>query len=92
MMKISILDAATLGSDINFDMITSLGETVIYQTTAPGEVEEHIADSEVVIVNKIKLNETNLSNLSNLKLICVAATGYADARFVVVRLSDSLIR
>lgn len=75
-MKISILDAATLGSDMHFDMITALGETEIYQTTAPEEVVDHIGDSEVVVINKIKLNSSNLSKVKNLKLICVAATGY----------------
>ena len=75
-MKISILDSATLGDDMHFDMITSLGETAVYCTTAPDEVVEHIGDAEVVIINKVKLNETNLSLLKNLKLICIAATGY----------------
>lgn len=75
-MKITILDSATLGSDMEYDIFRSLGETVVYKTTAPDEVEEHIGDSHVVIVNKIKLNESNLKNLKNLMLICVAATGY----------------
>ena len=79
-MKISILDAATLGGDMHFDMITSLGETVIYNTTSPAEVVDHIGDADVVIINKVKLNETNLSLLKNLKLICIAATVLRAAR------------
>jgi len=75
-MKISILDAATLGDDMHFGMITSLGETVIYKTTTPEEVTDHIGDADVIVINKIKLNETNLSLVKNLKLICIAATGY----------------
>ena len=75
-MKISVLDASTLGQDLSYDNLFDLGETIIYQTTASGEVEKHIADSDVVIVNKIKLNESNLKNARNLKLICVAATGF----------------
>ena len=75
-MKITILDSATLGSDMKYDVLHSIGQTVIYKTTAPEEVEEHIGDSDVVILNKVKLNESNLKNLKNLKLICVAATGY----------------
>ncbi len=75
-MKISILDSATLGDDMCFDMITSLGETVIYPTTSPEEVVDHIGDAEVIVINKVKLNASNLVFVKNLKLICVAATGY----------------
>ncbi len=75
-MKISVLDASTLGQDLSFEALFSLGETVIYQTTAETEIEIHIGDSDIVIVNKIKLNKDNLKNLHNLKLICVAATGF----------------
>lgn len=75
-MKISFLDAKTLGDDVTFDLFSEIGETVLYPGTMPFEVEDHIADSDVVIVNKIKLNESNLKNARNLKLICLAATGY----------------
>ncbi len=75
-MKISVLDSSTLGDDLDFKQLLDLGETTIYQNTSENEIENHIADSEVVIVNKIKLNKCNLKNANNLKLICVAATGY----------------
>ncbi len=75
-MKISVLDASTLGDDLNFDGLFDLGDTTIYQTTNEKEVENHIADCDTIIVNKIKLNENNLKNAKNLKLICVAATGF----------------
>ncbi len=75
-MKISVLDASTLGQDLSFEGLYALGETIIYQSTAENEVEQHIADSEVVIINKIKLNESNLNNAKKLKLICIAATGF----------------
>lgn len=75
-MKISILDCSTLGEDIDLSPIRALGETAEYGTTPPELVAERIADSDVVVINKIKLNETNLSEAKELKLICVAATGY----------------
>ncbi len=75
-MKIVMLDTKTLGDDIGFSEIDSLGELVIYPSTAPHEVAERICDCDVVILNKIKLNSTNLENAKNLKLICVTATGY----------------
>lgn len=75
-MKITVLDKSTLGEDIDLSPIYALGEVVVFETTAPDEVSDRISDSDVVIINKIKLNESNLSKASNLKLICVAATGY----------------
>ncbi len=74
-MKIVILDADTLGKDIDLSIFDALGETVIYNMTAPKEVAERIKGADAVIINKVKLNEENLEN-SGIKLICIAATGY----------------
>ncbi|MBQ7097323.1 MAG: hydroxyacid dehydrogenase [Clostridia bacterium] len=75
-MKIAILDKATLGEDIDLSAIRALGETYEHQGTSPEEMTEHIGDADVIVVNKIKCNESTLENAKNLKLICVAATGY----------------
>ena len=75
-MKITILDAGTLGSDINLTPLRSFGTTEEYISTAPEDVAVRISDCDVVVINKIKLNETNLPYAKNLRLICVAATGY----------------
>ncbi len=75
-MKIAILDAATLGTDIDLSPIRALGETYEYPSTAAVEMTEHVADADVIVVNKIKCNEATLGGSKNLKLICVAATGY----------------
>lgn len=75
-MKITLLDAKTLGNDISFDCISEIGEVVVFPTTSADDVEKNIADSDVIIINKIKLNETNLKGAKNLKQICIAATGY----------------
>ena len=78
-MKITVLDGATLGNDLlsvlpNF--FNEFGELEVHLTTAPEKVADRISDTDIIIVNKIKLNESNLSNAKNLKLICVCATGY----------------
>ena len=75
-MKITVLDAKTLGDDLDLSPLSSVGETEIYENTPPELVAERIADSEVVIINKVKLNESNLSGAKKLRLICIAATGY----------------
>ncbi len=74
-MKITVLDAATLGSDVNLQPFYKTGEVTLFQTTPEENVAERIAESDVVCVNKIKLNESNLKG-SSVHLICVAATGY----------------
>ena len=75
-MKITVLDSATLGEDLDLSPLNSVGETEIYKNTAPEEVAERIKDSDAVVINKIKLNESNLASAKNLKIICVAATGF----------------
>lgn len=75
-MKITVLDADTLGKDLDFSGLNSLGETTIYPMTPPDAVADRISDADVVIINKVKLNESNLKDVKNLKLICVFATGY----------------
>lgn len=75
-MKISILDIATLGDDLNFNSIHSLGDVTVYDITKQEEVIERIKDAEVLILNKVKLNSENLPYAKNLKLICITATGF----------------
>lgn len=76
-MNIAILDAATLGADMEFSAFEKMGTTHVFQGTAPGQVKMRLAETQadVAVINKIKLNEHNLADTS-VKLICVAATGY----------------
>ena len=75
-MKIVFLDAATIGDDLTYESFKELGEVVVYPTTNEEEFESHIDGAEVVVINKLKLNATNLPGAKNLKLICLAATGF----------------
>ncbi len=75
-MKIVVLDAKTLGDDISLDILKKAGECTFYKETAPSEIRERIIDADVLVLNKLKLNEGNLADAENLKLICVTATGY----------------
>ena len=75
-MKIVFLDAKTLGDDIDLSAVYELGDVCIHENTPQNEVENAISDADVVVLNKLKLNESNLANAKNLKLICVTATGY----------------
>ena len=75
-MKISVLDIKTLGNDLDFSRIHSLGEVTIYDLTTQEQVIERIREPEVLILNKVKLNKDNLPYAKNLKLVCITATGY----------------
>ena len=75
-MKITVLDAKTLGSDIDLSVFDEIGETTVYTSTDINEVEERVSECDVIVVNKIKLGEHNLAKADHLKLICVTATGY----------------
>lgn len=75
-MHIVMLDAKTLGEGVTFDALKAAGNLSVYPLTAPEDIPARIADADVVIVNKIRLNESNLGGAKQLKLICVAATGY----------------
>ncbi len=75
-MKITVLDAKTLGEDLPLTPLEELGECEVFETTEACEVAERIKCCDVVVLNKIKLNESNLKAAKNLKLICVTATGY----------------
>ena len=75
-MKISILDASTLGGDLDLSVFEKYGEVSIFGTTAPEDVEKNISDSDVIVINKIKVNAANLKNATNLKLILEMATGF----------------
>ena len=75
-MKIVVLDAATLGADTDLSPLMGLGTVTVWDTTAPEEIPERIADTEVIVSNKVRLMEPVLRNAKNLKLICLCATGY----------------
>lgn len=47
----------------------------VYGTTKPEETAYRVADADIVVTNKVLLDETVIAQASRLKLICVAATG-----------------
>lgn len=76
MLNICVLDAATLGEDLDLTPLSRVGQVRIFATTDPEEVAERLVDCDIVLINKIKLGASNLKWATRLKLICVAATGY----------------
>lgn len=74
-MKIVFLDAKSIGEDIDLSGFDKLGEVVKYDFSTPDEVPERVRDTDVIIVNKAPINEQTVGCATNLKLVCVTATG-----------------
>lgn len=75
-MNVAVLDAATLGQDLDLSLFKKYGDLTVYPSTSPQEIEAHLTNVHVAILNKIKLGEAQLSKAVDLKLICIAATGF----------------
>lgn len=70
------LDLASLGDDINTQQLAQCDvEWAFYPETAPDQVDQRIADADIVITNKVVLTAEMISSAPSLQLICVAATG-----------------
>ncbi len=90
-MKIAILDALTLGG-CDLESLSKWGELTLYPTTSKEERLAHSQEQTILITNKVVLDEEILSQLPDLKLICISATGmnnvdlaYAKKRGIAVK-------
>ncbi|WP_428023367.1 D-2-hydroxyacid dehydrogenase [Arcobacter sp.] len=73
-MKIVILDRATLGLDIDLSKLNQFGEVKTYDYTNEKDTIDRLIDCDIVITNKVLITKEVIDN-TNLKLICVSATG-----------------
>jgi lactate dehydrogenase-like 2-hydroxyacid dehydrogenase len=69
------LDTQTLGADADLSIFRKFGRLSIYNTTNPDQVVQRIKDQQIIITNKVVLNESNLQQAPEVRLICIAATG-----------------
>ncbi len=74
-MKLVILDAKTLGDDIDLGVFEKFGEVKVFDVTTPGERIERCKDADIIITNKVVIDEEVMAACEHLRLICVAATG-----------------
>lgn len=75
-MKIVALEIMNVGADVDLSEFNELGDFTAYSTTKPEEIAERSKGAEVLIINKLPINESTISTLKDLKLVCVTATGY----------------
>jgi len=71
------LDRDTMAvEDLDFGPLdTAVDEWRNYGASDPAQIDERIQGAAVVVVNKVVLNAANLEVSTDLKLVCIAATG-----------------
>lgn len=74
-MKIVFLDVKTIGEDIDLSGYEALGEVVKYDFSTSEQARERTRDADVIILNKVEINEKSIGEADKLKLVCVTATG-----------------
>ena len=92
-MKIVFMEAETLGEDIDFKAFNNLGDVELYtRASTIEENAERIKDADIIVVNKIPVNEELLKDATNLKMIALSATGtnnidfeYTNSRNIIVK-------
>ncbi len=73
-MKIVILDKDTLGNDIDTKCLESFAQVISYPFTKKEDTLHRVQEMDIVITNKVVIGKNIMDN-SDIKLICVAATG-----------------
>ena len=63
-MEIVFLETISLGDDINLDRFDELGHVTKYRDTPVELVPERVKDADVVVINKIPMNEKTLASTS----------------------------
>lgn len=74
-MKIVFLDVKTIGEDIDLSGFDVLGEVVKYDFSSNDEIPARVEDADVIVLNKVPVNEHTIGAAKQLKLVCVTATG-----------------
>lgn len=74
-MKIIFPDIKTIGEDLDLSAFDSFGEVIKYPFSTPEELLERSKDADVIIFNKVNINESTVGKAEHLKLVCVTGTG-----------------
>ncbi len=85
-MKLVILDRSTIDPSIDFSAIRQ--QVSVYQEyslTTPEEVHQRISDADIVLTNKVVIDDAAMNTASQLKLIAITATGTNNVDLVSAR-------
>lgn len=75
-MQAVFLDHQTFSNDTDLTAIKQVVDNLtLYATTPPEQVLTRCLNAEIILTNKVNFSREILSQLPNLQLICIAATG-----------------
>nr|WP_319555273.1 D-2-hydroxyacid dehydrogenase [uncultured Vibrio sp.] len=74
--KVVFLDRATIPAHIQVPRPSFKHQWVEYGLTSPDQVVERLTDADIVISNKVILDQQVLNQLPKLRMVAVAATGF----------------
>ena len=76
-VKIVVLDGSTLNPGDNpWTGLENLGELTVHERTSEAELLDRSRGAQVLVINKVRLDENVLKQLPDLKFITVTATGH----------------
>ena len=92
-MKAVFLDLASLAEQdldlTGFERVVDVWRS--YPATAPADRLTHIGDAEIVVTNKVVLDDAVLRAAPNVRLICLTATGYNNVAIDTARELDIVV-
>jgi len=74
-MNIVFLDKSTVGNVANLNKLKQFGNVIYYETTNHKETIERVNQADIIISNKVLIDQSVMDASEKLKLICIAATG-----------------
>lgn len=77
MTNIVILDGyASNPGDLDWHLLEELGNVTVYPRTSDEEKVERAKDADIILINKVQMDEETIAQLPRLKYIGVQATGF----------------
>jgi glycerate dehydrogenase len=83
-MKIVFLERNSLGEDVDLSYFKRLGEVTFYGTSTEEEAMERSREADILVSNKVPMNEKTLAEAHHLKMIALTATGTNNVDFPYV--------
>ena len=74
-MKIVALEIMNIGDDIDTTRFKDFGEFISYDLSKPEQIKERGKDADILMINKLPINEETIGELDNLKMVLITATG-----------------
>jgi len=71
--------------DLDMKPFEGLGKIICYGATEANKVVERSKEADIIVSNKVVINQNVLQQLPRLKMICVSATGYNEVDIDVCR-------